>query len=436
MGLRASSVVRAAPATSPIQHIVVIDQENHSFDNVLGAFCAQVDGGQILHDPCDGATTGVLPSGRVIPLSQAADLVPNIAHGVSSQAKAINNGAMNGFAKISGCGAATGYACYSQFDPTQIPNVEAVAQQFALSDRTFEFSDTPSWGGHLILASATLDGFSGDNPTKGPQFGPGWGCDSYHLARWWDGTQYILVPSCIPDINGNGPFEPSPVLYVPTIFDELDAAGLAWKIYGGNGLSHGPGNGYRWTICPTFYECLGGPQGSHLVAADQVMTDAAAGTLPSFSIVTPEDFNSQHNGESMATGDNWLGQVLGALMASPEFSSTAIFLTWDDCGCFYDHVPPPVTGWGIRVPMIIISPYAKPGYTDSTNANYLSLLAYTEHTFGLAPLTSDDASAYDYSGAFNYAQPPTPFVPMVASPVARSELRWIAAHPIDPSDPT
>src|SRR5205814_2413502 len=117
------------------------------------------------------------------------------------------------------------------------------------------------------------------------------GCDSYKDAKWWDGSKYVLEPSCIPDQNGQGPYRSSPVRYVPTIFDRLDASGLTWKIYGGVGTDLA----YGWTICPSFYECLGSAQKNNLVDPSNVVTDAQAGSLPSLSIVTPTQPNSQHN---------------------------------------------------------------------------------------------------------------------------------------------
>jgi phospholipase C len=176
-----------------------------------------------------------------------------------------------------------------------------------------------------------------------------------------------------------------------------------------------------------------------LVPASNVLTDAQNGTLPRVSFVTPTDTNSQHNSQSMAVGDNWIGRVVGAIEAGPDWSSTAIFLTWDDCGCFYDHVNPLQydSEWGIRVPMIIVSPFAKQGYTDSTNATYASLLAYVERTFGLPALNpcgnkggcTDDANAYDYSAAFDYGQRPVAPTSMVRTKVSKAEKRYIAAHP-------
>jgi phospholipase C len=127
--------------------------------------------------------------------------------------------------------------------------------------------------------------------------------------------------------------------------------------------------------------------------------------------------------------------VVSSLETGPEWSSTAIFITYDDCGCFYDHVPPHGS-LGIRVPMVIVSPYARPGFTDSHVASFDSMLAYIEHLFGLAPLASGDAAAYDYRDAFDYARTPLPPVSMVMSHVPQAEMRFLGSHPPDENDPT
>jgi phospholipase C len=137
----------------------------------------------------------------------------------------------------------------------------------------------------------------------------------------------------------------------------------------------------------------------------------------------------------MLVGDNWIAQEIGAVMDGPQWGTSAIFLTYDDCGCFYDHVPPP-PGLGIRVPMVIVSPYARPGFVDSTTASFPSMLAYVEHVFGIAPLGPEDAAAYDYAGAFDYSQTPRKPIQLRQHPVPRWEIQWVAAHPSDPNDST
>jgi hypothetical protein len=331
---------------------------------------------------------------------------------------------MDQFNTLPGCAASKGYLCYTQATASEIPNVTSLAIQYTISDRTFEEDTIPSWGAHLELATGTLDGFNpmpGNNPVRGTA-GAGtandWGCRSKNDAAW--GPTNEMVPSCIPNPDGSGTYKPTPVPYVLTIMDLMDQAGLSWKIYEGKS---------QWGICPTFAECIYGSQASDMVKDTQVLTDAANGNLPALSFVMPSDANSSHNRDSMTQGDNWVGQVVSAIQNSPDWSSTAIFLTWDDCGCFYDHVPPPA-GMGIRVPMIIISPYAKPGYTDSNTASFASILAYIENNFGLPSLGQADQGAYDYSDSFDYSQAPVlKFKPLVQQPIPPASKAYLRQHP-------
>jgi len=182
---------------TPVDHVVLILQENHSFDDVLGRFCTDATAGTIDRAPCDGATSGTLSDGSSIPLAQAPDVVRDISHSIESQREAIDGGAMDGFEHLRGCTASAtpAYGCYIQYAPSQIPNLAALATRFAVSDRTFEFRSTPSWVGHMIVASATNDGFQGDNPrasTFTTEHGVGWGCDSFKDARWWNGSEFVL----------------------------------------------------------------------------------------------------------------------------------------------------------------------------------------------------------------------------------------------------
>ncbi len=417
--------------------MVYIVQENHSFDNVLGAWCAETK-------HCNGATTGTLYGGHPIRLTKANDIVARAEHTVHGQTTAIDGGKMDGFSLNYFCTAQSDYACYTQYQPSEIPNIIALANGFTVSDATFEDGPAPSWGSHLDAVAATFDAFTGDLPRAGTDgvLGAGWGCDSGYDAPWRSSSGKLRwEPACVPDyaldpttFPYGGAYRPTPVAHVNTIMDELDTAGISWKIYAGLGGT-GNGNGYGWAICPSFADCRYTQEFDNVVQTNNVVKDAHAGALPSFSVVTPTQVDSQHNEDSMAIGDNWIGQVVSSIENGPDWSSTAIFLTWDDCGCFYDHVTPP-PGLGIRVPMVIISPYAKSHSTDSTVADFASVLAFTEHNFGLSPLGSEDASAYDYSGAFDYSQTPLAPVAVTNTPISSAELQYLKAHPPDPDDPT
>jgi phospholipase C len=436
--LGAQVALPAAP-TTPIQHVVVLYMENHSFDNVLGRLCVN-------DHRCDGAVRGKVSNGTTIDLKSAQDVVPDVGHNHSAQVLAIDGGRMDKFDKINGCSQLhSQYACYQAYTAVQIPNLAALARQYVISDRTFESELTPTFGSHVFLLAGQLGGFSGDNPESnqkkggivpggggGKNPGPGWGCDSGLDAQWRSSptASYIKVPSCFPDQTGFGPYRSSPVPWIPTIMDRLQGAGLSWRIYRTE-----PGHpGYTWAGCPYFAECLYGPQGTNSVLTDQLLPDAQAGLLPAVSFVFPIWDDSQHNKASMAQGDNFIGDVVNAIMSGPQWSSTAIFITYDDCGCFYDHVPPP-NGLGIRVPMVIVSPYAKPAYTDSTVASFASILAFIDHNWQISPLSTADGSAYDYAGSFDFTQQPVARVATTHTTVPDWERRWIAAHPPDPNDP-
>jgi phospholipase C len=172
------------------------------------------------------------------------------------------------------------------------------------------------------------------------------------------------------------------------------------------------------------------------VPTTNFVTNAQAGNLPSFSIIIPGGADnpfSEHNGFSMTAGDNWVGQVASAIMNGPKWHSTALFITYDDCGCFYDQVPPGInpdgTQQGPRTPLVIVSPYAQPGYTDTTATTFAGILAYVEQNFGLQPLGANDAQAYPFTQAFNYAQAPLPPVRMVHRPVPAGErINWAQAR--------
>lgn len=430
VGRARSAAAAVGASTQPIGHVVVVFLENHSFDNVLGRLC-------VLYQRCNGTTTGLLANGKQITLAQASDVVPNVIHKPVPQQVAIDSGRMDGFSKIAGCTAHVKppYRCYSQFHRNQIPNLWRLARNFAISDATFSDGPVPSFGSHLDLVAQTLDGFSGVRPGSGP--GPGWGCDS-GKDTWWSagaGQPAQLVPACVPwdglDPTAypyGGAYRATPVAHVPTLMDRMTDVSLSWKIYAPTSTQTGASGGYGWAICPTFADCLYTPEHTHMVRPNRLFADAKTGAMPAVSFVIPAAVNSQHNGWSMAKGDAWLGSVVSAIEQSPDWSNTTILITYDDCGCFYDHVKPPA-GRGIRVPMVLVGPYVRRHYTDHTTAAYSSIDHYIEQTFGLPPLTSADASAYGYQDSFNYAQTPLPPTPMVRTPVPAASQKYIAAHP-------
>src|SRR5215467_5422589 len=274
-GLSGYAMTGAAKAQpTPITHIVVLYLENHTFDNMLGFWCDQ----NPTRCPDGGMPSSVrLSDGTVVNPAVTPDFVPKIAHSVAAEQQAIDGGKMDGWQNVAGCDATTGYACVGGYIPAQVPNLAALADRFAISDRTFSMADSPSWGGHLYAAMGQLDGFLGNNPKPdtGVAAGPGWGCDSNKITQWTGrGGAVQWVPSCIPDyslgLQNGGAFEPTPASYAPTILDRLDSAGLSWRIYGEpKAETSGKSSpGYIWDICPSFAECLDTGQKANNVASE------------------------------------------------------------------------------------------------------------------------------------------------------------------------
>jgi phospholipase C len=394
-------------ALGKIQHIVLLYQENHTFDNLLGAWCVQTR-------HCNGTTLG--PNGT--PLGPLRDIVPNIGHGTGDQKQAL----AGKWLEVTYCSKGL---CLSQYQPNQVPILTSLAGKFALSDNTFASAPVPSAGAHLLLSTATLDGFTGDIP-RGPN-GQGWGCPSKRLAQWSPTglPPYRLEPMCVPYLSPTGQIpRNSPVAHVDSIFDRLQAAGLSWKDYGA------PAS--WWDPCSYLADCQYTTQQQHVdPKAKDIITDAATGKLPAVSIVIPDVGNSEHNLSSMIRGQDWIASIVNAIQAGPQWKSTAVMITYDDCGCFYDHVTPPA-GSGFRVPFVMVSPFARPGTVDHAQGTFASILALIEHTFHLRPLNANDASAYDYSGMLNLAQ--APLAPSLLPRVPASQLPPGASGNLNPDD--
>jgi phospholipase C len=325
-------------------------------------------------------------------------------------------------------------------DPGDIPNLTALADTFTVSDATFAAGHSASFGAHVTLAAGTFDGFAGFNPVRskeGVKPGPGWGCPSRLDALWGPKNDLTYQPSCIPDINGNGPYRTSLVPYVPTVWERLEAVGLTWHIY--EGTSETDPSTAPLSVCTYFEWCYGNRFDiEHNSSRGDFVTAAAGGALPSLSFLIPIGDVSQHNGLSLALGDNYIGKMVSAVENGPDWDSTAIFITYDDCGCFYDHVTPPSPAYGLRNPMVIVSPYAKPQGTDSTIAiQPYSMLNFVEQNFGLSPLNAGVEQAYDYANAFDFGQKPLKGPTMTTQTISAGERRRLAKiRPEIEDDPT
>jgi phospholipase C len=219
----------------------------------------------------------------------------------------------------------------------------------------------------------------------------------------------MLVAAQSPIVNTPSPTDVCPgfCLDIPTIADRLDAAGLTWRDYGG--------------ILTDIKGLAGRPEITDRDASG-FFGDAQAGTLPSVSWINSVFLEngmelSGHPTGKLCSAENYAVQVLNAAMAGPQWESTAVFLVWDDWGGFYDHVDPPVVErwtdgtpfrYGFRVPCIVVSPFARPGFVSHAESSHVSLLRFVETVFSLEPLNERDAAASTMLDCFDFGQAPLP----------------------------
>src|SRR5215208_597779 len=217
----------------------------------------------------------------------------------------------------------------------------------------------------------------------------------------------MLIAGQSPIIDPPSPSDVCPefCLDIPVLPHQLDRRGLTWRDYGG--------------IFTSIKSLVGRPEVMNF-HDEQFFADAAAGALPNVAWLNSgflPDFytKSGHPPGSLCGGENYAVEVLNAVMGGPQWSSTALFLVWDDWGGFYDHVDPPVVEtwqdgtparYGHRVPCIVMSPYARPGYVSHALHSHVSLLHFIERVFGLKPLTARDAHASDLMACFDFDQVP------------------------------
>ena len=393
-GFASAQAQRPSKAGKPgditvIQHIIFIIKENRSFDNYFGQYPG-----------ANGATKGKTSTGQVIPLRHTPDQVVDIDHEWSAAITAIDNGKMDRFDLIPDGDINGQYLAYSQLAPADIPNYYTYAQKFVLADQMFSSVHGDSFENHLYLIAAQSGGMI--TQKKGAPSSDTWGCDAApdFLLQTLDVTDGVIS-------------EIFPCVDFQTLADSLGNAGLSWKYYA-------PSEGQDGYVYSTYDEINHIRNTSlwneHVVPDTQFVTDAASGNLPAVSWLVTGGAN-EHPPASSCVGENWTVQQLNSLMNGPDWSTSAVFLTWDDFGGFYDHVPPPpldIFGLGPRVPLLIISPYARAGYISHTQYEFASFLKFVEDRYGLPSLTERDAKANDTTDSFNFSQ--SPISPVVLQP--------------------
>lgn len=375
---------------SKIQHIVIIDKENRSFDSMFGRFPG-----------ADGATTGKLSNGQTVPLIHQPDhLLLDIDHGGNAATRAIDKGRMDKFNKLTGAVQNGQNQALSQLWPQDIPGYYAYAHAFTLDDRFFSTVLGPSFPNHLVTVAATAFN-TVENPTNMSY--NAWGCDS---------GPYATVRTQSPT-TGKSRFV-KPCFNATTIPDLLQRSGISWKYYAPPRYK----SGYIWSALDAIRHIRYGPLWNTNVVNDNTFTqDASSGSLPAVSWLVTSEAKSDHPPNSICVGQSWTEQMINSVMQGPDWGSTVIILTWDDFGGFYDHVAPPSTQrvrFGPRVPTIIISPFSRAHTVDHTPYDFNSILRFVEDRFGLPPINQNDENDSSIINSLNLNQSPLP--PMLIQP--------------------
>ena len=318
-----------------------------------------------------------------------------------------NGGAMNGW-QSEACivGSCPSNAAYAYVPQNEVQPYYDLASQYVIADHMFQTNQGPSFPAHQYLLSGTStvsDGASlraAENPT-GPK-DPG-GCDSSKSSR------VILI-----DSYGSEAQQQYPCFNRSSLITELDAAGLTWHYYQAKG---GPGEWHGVAALQPIYDNPSEYEANVIYPSSRVLTDIAKGTLADVTWITPTALASDHADETNGSGPSWVASIVNAIGQSRFWNSTAIFVVWDDWGGWFDHEQPTIYNSyenGFRVPLLVISPYAKTGYISTVPHEFGSILKFTEETFGLPSLGTTDVRSDDLSDCFNYLAEPRQFEPIAA----------------------
>ncbi len=431
----ALGLITSAPiATGKINHVVIIVQENRTPDNLF-------------HDPnliaagADIASQGMTSTGQMVTLAPVS-LITNydLDHSHQGFLNGCNynpstNTCLMNTSDLIGCGPAQNCPPYPQYQYVDnstgtIQPYFTMAETYTFGDHMFQTNQGPSFPAHQYLLSgtsriaATSTIAVAENPESA---GNGAGC----LAA--PGSTDNTLDLSNPDPQTPEGVVDFPLCFEhPTLTDVLDAASLSWKYYA-------PTAGSIWTAPDAIQHMCqpSGPQGALVCSGPdwtdanpkvviegsgaQIVTDISNQQLASVSWVIPTGSASDHPGNSKDTGPSWVSAIVNAVGQSPYWTDTAIIVTWDDFGGWFDHVAPTIRNSyevGLRVPLIVLSPYAKPAYISHVNHDFGSILKFTEAAFGLGEINQAvgyaDSESDDLADCFDFSQTPLPFTPIPA----------------------
>jgi phospholipase C len=384
-----------------IQHVVIIFQENRSVDNLFNGLPG-----------ADTVTTGLDTGGGHVNLQQALLTAPfDVDHSHIAFNTAYDGGLMDGFnLETSNCSGGR-HACapeyvraYAYVPQTEVKPYFTMAEQYVFGDRMFASQSGPSFPAHQYIVSGTSTISQGsslrasENPITAQQKFTG-GCDSPK------GSLGEVI-----DDSGTEDQAIFPCYDRPVLMDLLKDKSMTWRYYQEH---RGPG---LWNALDAIKHIRYGSDYKNVVwPPSEILSDVARGDLATVSWVTPTAAASDHAGHTDGSGPDWVASVVNAIGESKYWDSTAIIVTWDDWGGWYDHVKPPQYNayeLGFRVPLVVIGAYAKSGYVSHKQHEFGSILKFAEKSLGLGSLGTTDVRADDLSDCFSFNKKPRAFTPI------------------------
>jgi phospholipase C len=389
-----------------IGHVVIIVQENRTVDNLFNGFPG-----------ADTSQTGKTHEGRIVRLKPIS--LKNhydICHSHQCWLTAWYHGGMDGFDRVSK-GSPDKLFNYAIVPRSETIPIWSLATQYTFADRMFQTNTGPSFPAHLYLIAG--QSALADNNPEGFSKPVIWGCTA---------PQGTLV-----DLLTDPPSEVYPCFEFQTLADDMDAHSVTWHYYAPNMGKQGA----NWSAYQAIGRIRFGPDWVNDVSSEkEVLRDIKHGRLAQVNWVIPSYHNSDHAGSDSKNGPKWVASVVNALGTSSYWNDTAIFVVWDDWGGWYDHVPPlqlDLMGLGFRVPLIVVSPYAKRTYVSHVSHEFGSILKFVEESFNLPSLGTTDVRADDLADCFNFTQAPTRFR-LVAGVPPDSYFLSEPPDPIPPDD--
>jgi phospholipase C len=400
-GLGTSSAQRL----TPIRHVVIIFQEDRTPDNLFHGL-----------PNADIANTGTNSHGQQITLGPVA-LANNYAieHTHGQFELMYDTGKMDGADKQTVICNPNAKHCppanpqFKYVPRSQVAPYFQLAEQYSFADRMFQTNEGPSFSAHQFILSGTSaptdnsDLFAAGEPAGIKKAFLDTGCTAPK-------QEYVQLI----DPNGNENQQVYPCFDHPTLPDLLDKAGVSWRYYT-------PSAGLLWTAPNAISHLRFGADWKNVILQPaQILKDIAQNRLAGVSWVIPEWVESDHAGSNNGSGPLWVASVVNAIGKSSYWANTAILIAWDDWGGWYDHVAPPQVlkdchNWGcgfvygFRVPLIVVSPYAKQKYVSHVTHDFGSILKFIEASFNLPSLGYADAYADDLSDCFQFQAPPRRF---------------------------